>query len=66
MNFKKIRVLDPLEATVRRIAAPARSSTRGASKLAGAELESYRRKLWVPKLGQATDSSRKGTYKLRI
>ena len=39
------------EATVRRIAAPTRPSTRGESKLTGVELKVYQQKQWIPKPG---------------
>ena len=38
------------EATVRRMAAPTRSSSHGSGRLEGKELEFYREKVWVPKI----------------
>ena len=38
------------EATVRRMAAPTRSSSHGSGRLEGKELECYREKVWVPKI----------------
>lgn len=57
---KKITRPCRFESTIRRIAGPTKPSTRGERVLMGAELEVYRSKPWVPKLGQSTDINNKG------
>lgn len=54
------------EAIVRRIAAPIKPSTRGESKLKGAELESYRQKVWAPKLGQLKEETKGNCFNENI
>ena len=59
-SANKITHPSRFEETVRRVAAPARSSIRGGQKLEGEELDFYRHKVWVPHFGLKKETS-KGT-----